>query len=98
MVRNIAKLFYKVRKDDGIYSKYGLSILMILCSLLRYYQGNIYEFDQAAIDQIAYVLRAITNPDKFKNTRDELFEIDFKPLPQNSSSDNKNDTIEKYPE
>jgi hypothetical protein len=42
MVRNIAKLFYKVRKDDAIYSKYGLSILMILCSLLRYYQGNIY--------------------------------------------------------
>ena len=35
-------------------------------------------------------------PDKFKNTKDELFEIDFKPLIQNSS-DNKNDTIEKYP-
>lgn len=67
MVRNLARLFYKIRKDEGIYSKYGLSILMILCSLLRFYQNNIYQFDQAALDQISYVLRAITNPEKFKN-------------------------------
>ena len=84
MVRNLARLFYKIRKDDGVYSKYGLSILMILCSLLRYYQNNIYEFDQAALDQISYVLRAITNPDKFKNETDPIFEVDFKPISQDN--------------
>lgn len=80
MVRNLARLFYKVRKDDAIYSKYGLSILMILCSLAGYYQTNIYEFDQAAVDQISYVMRAITNPEKFKSEADPLFEVDFKPI------------------
>ena len=84
MVRNLSRLFYKIRKDSTLYNKYGLSILMILCSLLRYYQNNIYEFDQAALDQISYVLRAITNPDKFKNTNDPIFEIDFKPISPDS--------------
>ena len=87
MVRNLARLFYKVRKDDVAYNKYGLSILMILCSLARYYQSNIYEFDQAVIDQIAYLLRAITNPEKFRKESDPLLETDFKPLKHQSGKE-----------
>jgi hypothetical protein len=66
MVRNVSKMFYKLRNDPGLYNKYGCSILMIFCSLLRFYQQNIYQIDQASIDQISYMIKLITNPKHFE--------------------------------
>jgi hypothetical protein len=39
---------------------------MIFCSLLRFYQQNIYQIDQASIDQISYMIKLITNPKHFE--------------------------------
>lgn len=65
LVRNISKMFYILRTDTTMYNRYGCSILMIFCSLLRYYQQNIHEVDQASIDQIAFLIKIITNPQQF---------------------------------
>jgi hypothetical protein len=65
MVRNVSKMFYKLRGDMALYNRYGCSILMVFCSLLRFYQQNIHEVDQAAIDQIVFLIRLITNPSEF---------------------------------
>jgi hypothetical protein len=59
-------MFYKLREDTGLYNRYGCSILMVFCSLLRYYQQNIHEVDQATIDQLVYVIRLVTNPAGFQ--------------------------------
>lgn len=65
LVRNISKMFYILRTDTTMYNRYGCSILMIFCSLLRYYQQNIHEVDQASIDQITFLIKIITNPQQF---------------------------------
>lgn len=62
MVRNISKLFSRIKNNPVQYNKYGCSILMILCSLIRFYQQRIYEVDQATIDQIALVIKTIISP------------------------------------
>lgn len=65
-MRNVSRMFYKLRGDTGLYNRYGCSILMVFCSLLRYYQQNIHAVDQATIDQLVYVIRLITNPSAFQ--------------------------------
>jgi len=47
--RNISKLLYKIRKSQS-FNKHACSILMILCSLIRYYEENIYAVDQAIVE------------------------------------------------
>lgn len=65
-------MFYKLRGDMNLYNRYGCSILMIFCSLLRYYQQNIHEVDQATIDQLMYIIRLVTNPSGFQKFGEQL--------------------------
>lgn len=72
MVRNISKMFYRLRGESALYNKYGCSILMVFCSLLRYYQQNIHQVDQASVDQIVYMIKLITNPKHFEENSEVL--------------------------
>jgi hypothetical protein len=46
--RNISKLLYKIRKSPS-FNKHACSILMVLCSIIRYYEENIFTVDQAIV-------------------------------------------------
>jgi hypothetical protein len=71
--RNISKLLYKIRKTPS-FNKHACSILMILCSIVRYYEENIFAVDQAIVEEISLLIRKIVNPSDFiKSANDELF-------------------------
>ena len=59
--RNIGKMLYKIRASAE-FNKNACSILMILCSLLRNYEENINQVDQATIDQISSLIRKVIDP------------------------------------
>jgi hypothetical protein len=47
---------------------------MILCSIVRYYEENIFAVDQAIVEEISLLIRKIVNPSDFiKSVNDELF-------------------------
>jgi hypothetical protein len=71
--RNISKHLYKIRKTPS-FNKHACSILMILCSIVRYYEENIFAVDQAIVEEISLLIRKIVNPSDFiKSVNDELF-------------------------
>jgi hypothetical protein len=47
---------------------------MILCSIIRYYEENIFTVDQAIVEEISLLIRKIINPSEFiKSSNDEIF-------------------------
>ncbi len=63
-VRNAGKFIYQIRKSKHFNNCAG-SLLMIFCSLLRFYQTNISKVDQAIIEQITVIIRSLLNPKEF---------------------------------
>ena len=48
---------------------------MVLCSIIRYYEDNIFAVDQAIVEEISLLIRKIVNPNDFiKSEKDELFD------------------------
>jgi len=57
----MSRLLFKIRKSES-FNRQACSILMILCSMIRYYEENIFGVDQAIVEEISLLIRKIINP------------------------------------